>query len=147
MLNKTERYKSILTGLESLVDPKVDTVANMANVSAVLHNELKHHWTGFYRVVEDKLILGPFQGPVACTQIAYGKGVCGKAWDTKKTQVVADVHQFSGHIACRPASNSEIVIPCIKNNKVYAVLDIDSTKFDSFDETDAKYLSLIVDLL
>lgn len=135
------------TQIKALIDPKADDIANMANVAQLLANSLGHHWTGFYRVVNKELILGPFSGPVACTRIAFGKGVCGKAWDTKQTQVVADVHKFDGHIACSAASKSEIVVPCIRNGKVFAVLDIDSDAFDTFDDLDARYLEDIVGLL
>lgn len=147
MLNKVERYKSLLTTITSLLDPAVDEIANMANISAVLQEELDHHWTGFYRVIENDLLLGPFQGPVACTRIPFGKGVCGKAWETRETQVIGDVHQFPGHIACSPLSKSEIVVPCIRAEQVFAVLDVDSVDSNSFDEIDAKYLEKIVELL
>lgn len=119
----------------------------MANLSSLIATHFEHHWIGFYRVKDKSLILGPFQGPVACTKISYGKGVCGTAWKTKTTQVVSDVHSFQGHIACSPYSNSEIVIPCLENEKVYAVLDLDSTEFNAFDTTDVKYLEQLVRLL
>ena len=106
-----------------------------------------HHWIGFYRVIGDKLQLGPYNGPIACTSIAKGKGVCGRSWLHKKTYIVNDVHQFDGHIACSPLSNSEIVVPCIRNNEIYAVLDIDSTYFGMFDGDDQYYLEKIVALL
>lgn len=135
------------TQVKALIDPKADDIANMANVAQLLANSLGHHWTGFYRVVNKELILGPFSGPVACTRIAFGKGVCGKAWDTKHTQIVANVNKFEGHIACSAASKSEIVVPCIRKGKVFAVLDIDSDAFDTFDDLDARYLEDIVGLL
>lgn len=144
---KEQTYKTLLKQAEALIDPQVDDVANMANLSRLIFDTYGHHWVGFYRVIGDQLVLGPFQGPVACTQIAYGKGVCGTAWQKKDTQVVADVHQFPGHIACSALSNSEIVVPCVRNGEVYAVLDIDSTEFNTFDEVDRDYLEQIVALL
>ena len=111
------------------------------------NKHLLHHWIGFYRVIGDKLQLGPYNGPIACTSIAKGKGVCGRSWLHKKTYIVNDVHQFDGHIACSPLSNSEIVVPCIRNNEIYAVLDIDSTYFGMFDGDDQYYLEKIVTLL
>lgn len=146
-MSKKEKYEVILSQAKALVDSGIDDIGNMANLSALLTTHFDHHWIGFYRVLGDKLVLGPFQGPVACTTIAYSKGVCGTAWKEKSTQIVADVHQFPGHIACSPLSNSEIVVPCISDEEVFAVLDIDSTEFNTFDETDAKYLGKLVALL
>ena len=124
-------------------------VANMANMAALLHEAFGFWWTGFYRVdpESDQLVLGPFQGPVACTRINFGKGVCGTAWERAETVIVPDVHQFPGHIACSSASNSEIVIPVFQGNKVIAVLDIDSTEFNTFDQTDKEWLEKIVSLI
>ena len=122
-------------------------IAKMANVSAALHETFGFWWTGFYRVENDELVLGPFQGPIACTRIKYGRGVCGTSWQREETVIVPNVHEFPGHIACSSASNSEIVVPLIRDNKVIAVLDIDSTEFGTFDETDKAYLEQIVGLL
>ena len=146
-MNKEAQYKSLLAQAKALVDPMVDDVANMATLSQLLAQTFGHHWTGFYRVVNDQLLLGPFVGPIACTAIGLGKGVCGTAWQTKATQIVADVHQFEGHIACSPFSNSEIVVPCIRNNEVFAVLDIDSSAFNTFDDVDKDFLEQIVSYL
>jgi GAF domain-containing protein len=146
-LNKQDKYKKLIQQAEVLIDPSIDRIGNMANLSSLIATHFEHHWIGFYRVKDKSLILGPFQGPVACTNISYGKGVCGTAWKTKTTQVVSDVHSFQGHIACSPYSNSEIVIPCLENEKVYAVLDLDSTEFNAFDTTDVKYLEQLVRLL
>ena len=124
-----------------------DPIANMANVAALIHETFHFWWTGFYRVMDHHLVLGPFQGPVACTRIAYGKGVCGTAWKEQKTIIVADVEQFPGHIACSSASKSEIVVPIIADGKVKAVLDIDSEHLATFDANDARGLEAIVELL
>ncbi|MDB4162023.1 GAF domain-containing protein [Bacteroidia bacterium] len=146
-MNRDKIYLDLYTQIGALIDPKTDDIANMANVAQLLADTLGHHWTGFYRVVKKELHLGPFAGPLACTRIAYGKGVCGKAWDTKYTQVVANVNKFEGHIACSASTQSEIVVPCIRNGKVFAVLDIDSDALDTFDDLDARYLEDIVSLL
>ena len=122
-------------------------IAKMANVSATLHETFGFWWTGFYRVENNELVLGPFQGPIACTRIKYGRGVCGTSWQRGETVIVPNVHEFPGHIACSSASNSEIVVPVFHNDKVIAVLDIDSTEFGTFDETDKAYLEQIVGLL
>ena len=122
-------------------------VANMANLSAMIHQEFKFWWTGFYRVVGDHLILGPFQGPPACTRIAYGKGVCGSAWKRGETIIVPDVEEFPGHIACSSESRSEIVVPVWRDSRIVAVLDIDSEKLGTFTETDKFWLEKIVNLL
>ena len=118
-------------------------IAKMANVTAVLHEAFGFWWTGFYRVEGQQLVLGPFQGPIACTRIPYGKGVCGTAWQRAETIIVPNVHEFAGHIACSSASNSEIVVPIISNKQVIAVLDIDSKDFNTFDEVDKCYLKQI----
>lgn len=143
-MDKENRYKELLLEIKALIDPKIDLIGNMSNVAAALHGHLKMHWTGFYRVLNDELILGPFQGPVACTRIALGKGVCGTSWKIRESIVVGNVHEFPGHIACSAFSNSEIVVPLLKNNEVIAVLDIDSTQFNDFDEIDKFYLEQIV---
>ena len=126
---------------------ETNDVANLANIAAALTEAFGFFWCGFYRVSGEELVLGPFQGPIACTRIPFGKGVCGTAWAKAETVIVPDVHKFAGHIACSSASNSEIVVPLRKNGKIKAVLDIDSTAFDTFDETDRIYLELIAGLL
>ena len=143
-MNKIEKYQSLLPQIESLISGESDPIANMANVAAVLHDAFGFWWTGFYRVEGLQLVLGPFQGPIACTRIPYGKGVCGTAWQRAETVIVPNVHNFPGHIACSSASNSEIVVPILHDGKVIAVLDIDSTDFGTFDEIDKKYLEKIV---
>ena len=124
-----------------------DCIANMANVAAMIHSTFNFWWTGFYRVMEGELVLGPFQGPLACSRIAYGRGVCGTAWKEAATQVVPDVDKFPGHIACSSASKSEIVVPVLKGGEVTAVLDIDSERIATFDDTDRLWLERIVELL
>ena len=147
MKEKEKKYKELITQISALVAGETNEIANMANVAAVLHETFGFWWTGFYRVEKEELVLGPFQGPIACTRIPFGKGVCGTAWAKAETVIVPDVHKFAGHIACSSASNSEIVVPVRKNGKIKAVLDIDSTVFDTFDETDRIYLEQIADLL
>ncbi len=142
-MTKQETYKSILPQIEALMAGETDMIAKMANVAAVLHEAFGFWWTGFYRVEGQQLVLGPFQGPIACTRIPYGKGVCGTAWQRAETVIVPNVHEFAGHIACSSASNSEIVVPIMRNKQVIAVLDIDSTEFGTFDETDQLYLEQI----
>ena len=148
-MDKIEKYKTVFEQIKSVVEDEDDVIANMANMSAMLHENFGFWWTGFYRVAPEsaQLVLGPFQGPVACTRIAFGKGVCGTAWERKGTVVVPDVHQFPGHIACSSASNSEIVVPVFRDEEVVAVLDIDSTAFNTFDDTDKEWLERIVSLL
>ena len=143
-MNKEDKYKTLLPQIKALVDGETDSIANMANIAAVLHETFGFWWTGFYRVMGNELVLGPFQGPVACTRIPYGKGVCGTAWERQETIVVPDVHQFKGHIACSSESNSEIVVPILHDGMVIAVLDIDSSEYDTFDDTDRRYLEQIV---
>ena len=126
---------------------ETNLIANMANMSAALYAEFKFHWVGFYLVEGDELVLGPFQGPVACTRIPKGKGVCGKAWEKGETQIVDNVEEFPGHIACSSLSKSEIVIPLIKDNAVIGVLDVDSEELDSFDKTDEIYLKEILNAI
>ena len=142
--NKEEKYRLLTEQIQSLIEGETDAVAVMANVVAAIHETMGFFWTGFYRVVGDELVLGPFQGPVACMHIAYGRGVCGSAWRQKNTIVVPDVEQFPGHIACSSLSRSEIVVPVISaSGDVLAVLDIDSKELATFDETDRKYLEII----
>lgn len=145
--NKRERYQLLLPQIESLLAGEKDTIANMANVVAALKQTFDFFWVGFYIVKDDMLVLAPFQGPIACTRIRYGKGVCGTAWKEARTLIVPDVEQFPGHIACSSESKSEIVVPVICDGKVVAVLDIDNDEVDSFDETDAVYLEKICRLL
>lgn len=148
-MNKTEKYRTAFRMIQSVVEGENDMVANMANMAALLHEKFGFWWTGFYRVdlESDQLVLGPFQGPVACTRIGFGKGVCGTAWERSETVIVPDVHQFPGHIACSSASNSEIVVPVFQDSQVIAVLDIDSTEFNTFDNTDKEWLEKIVSLI
>ena len=138
--SKEEQYLSLLPQVRSLIEGEVDLVANLANVAAALKEAFDFFWVGFYLVKQDQLVLGPFQGPVACTRIRKGKGVCGTAWQEGATLLVPDVEVFPGHIACSSLSRSEIVIPLIKDGKVWGVLDIDSDLLNFFDETDRKYL-------
>ena len=148
MKSKIEKYELLLRQIGSLIEGESDMIAVMSNVAAAIHHEMNCWWTGFYRVVGDELVLGPFQGPVACMHIAYGKGVCGKAWEQGKSVVVPDVEKFPGHIACSAASRSEIVVPVIDGSgRVAAVLDIDSAELATFDDTDREYLEKIVRLL
>lgn len=143
--SKESQYDSILPQISSLIDGESDQIANMANICAALKEQFNFFWVGFYMIKDDELVLGPFQGPVACTRIKIGKGVCGSAWEQKKTIIVPDVDLFPGHIACSSASKSEIVIPIIRNGNVIGVLDVDSAELNSFDETDADYLQQILD--
>ncbi|MCD8043775.1 MAG: GAF domain-containing protein [Tannerellaceae bacterium] len=143
--DKKEIYESLLPQIEALIAGETDAVANMANVAAALKQAFDFFWVGFYIVKDDVLVLGPFQGPVACTRIRYGKGVCGTAWQEARTLVVPDVDQFPGHIACSSASKSEIVIPILQNGKVTGVLDIDSDTLNTFDETDKMYLEKLAE--
>ena len=145
--SKEERYESIYSQLKALTEDEPDLIANMANIASALKEAFGYFWVGFYRVVGDQLVLGPFQGPVACTRIAFGRGVCGTAWQKKQTMIVPDVDQFPGHIACSSLSRSEIVIPVFKESEVVAVLDVDSDELNSFDAVDASYLENIVSLL
>lgn len=146
-MTRQEHYQSLLPQVQSLCDGETDLVAKMANVAALLHYEFRFWWTGFYRVAGNELILGPFQGPLACMHIGFGRGVCGTAWKERRTLVVSDVERFPGHIACSSASRSEIVVPVIHDGNVIAVLDIDSEHLATFDETDATYLEKIVALM
>ena len=145
--SKEERYEALIPQLKSLISTETDQIANYANVSAALKEVFDFLWVWFYRVSDKVLVLGPFQGPIACTRIAYGKGVCGFAWQEGKTIIVPDVDQFPGHIACSSRSKSEIVVPVVKEAKILAVLDVDSELLNNFDEIDAKYLEIICALL
>ena len=145
--SKEERYEALIPQLKSLISTETDQIANYANVSAALKEVFDFLWVGFYRVSDKVLVLGPFQGPIACTRIAYGKGVCGFAWQEGKTIIVPDVDQFPGHIACSSRSKSEIVVPVVKEANIIAVLDVDSELLNNFDEIDAKYLEIICALL
>lgn len=144
---KAERYETLLPQLQALVESETDEIANMANIAACIMDTFKFWWVGFYRVIDGELVLGPFQGPLACTRIRKGKGVCGTAWAEAKTIIVPDVDQFPGHIACSSASRSEIVVPIIKNGEVTAVLDIDSEHLNTFDETDKEWLEKLAEAL
>ena len=146
-MSKTERYQNLYKQLESLVSGENDQIANMANMAAMIHETFGFWWTGFYIVKGGQLVLGPFQGPVACTRIPYGKGVCGTSWQRQETIVVPDVEEFPGHIACSSLSRSEIVVPIFSNGSVYAVLDIDSKELATFDDIDKEWLEKIVELL
>ena len=146
--NKADKYSTLYKQIESLVACEADTIARMANMAAMIHATFNFWWTGFYRVIGDMLVLAPFQGPLACTRIAYGRGVCGTAWKERTTLVVPDVEQFPGHIACSSASRSEIVVPVFNSEQqVVAVLDIDSEQLATFDDCDREWLEKIVALL
>ena len=144
MKDKETLYKDLIPQAESLLEGETDEVACMANLAALLHRAFGFWWTGFYRVVGDELVLGPFQGPVACIHIPYGRGVCGTAWKRNETVVVPDVEEFPGHIACSSESRSEIVVPVRRQGRVVAVLDIDSKELAAFDDTDREFLETIV---
>jgi L-methionine (R)-S-oxide reductase len=145
--SKKEQYQSLLPQIKALVEGEEDIVANLANIAAALKEQFRWLWVGFYLVKNDELVLGPFQGPVACTRIKKGRGVCGSSWAEKKTLIVPDVEKFPGHIACSSLSKSEIVIPLIQGDEVKGVLDVDSNDLNSFDETDQLYLEQIVRLV
>ncbi len=146
-VSKTEKYEALIPQLKSLVESEPDTIANMANISAALKEVFSFYWVGFYIVRGEQLVLGPFQGPIACTRIRYGKGVCGTAWKEQKTILVPNVDEFPGHIACSSLSKSEIVIPVFRQEEVVAVLDVDSESLNHFDKTDERYLSEIAELV
>lgn len=146
-MSKEDIYISLTPQIKSLIEGETDLIANLANVAAALKEAFNFFWVGFYIVKSNQLVLGPFQGPIACTRIAYGKGVCGASWRDKKAIVVDDVNLFPGHIACSSFSQSEIVIPIVRNSEVVAVLDVDSDQLGQFDEIDRKYLSEIVEYL
>ena len=145
--SKQEQYESILPQIEGLLTGENNLIANLANISAALKEQFNWWWVGFYWVQEDELVLGPFQGPVACTRIKKGRGVCGAAWEQEKTLIIDDVEKFPGHIACSSASKSEIVVPVFKNGTILGVLDVDSERSAHFDETDQQYLEKIVALI
>ena len=146
-MTKTEKYQELYKQLQSLLSGEDDQIANMANMAALIHETFGFWWTGFYIVKGEQLVLGPFQGPIACTRIPYGKGVCGTAWQRQETIVVPDVEEFPGHIACSSLSRSEIVVPIFRNTSVYAVLDIDSKELATFDDIDKEWLEKTVKLL
>ena len=146
-LNKGEQYASLLLQIIALCDGEADLMANLSNISAVLKQQFNWWWVGFYFVKNNELVLGTFQGPVACTRIGFGKGVCGTAWQKKTTIIVEDVEKFPGHIACSSASRSEIVVPILKNKEVIAVLDADSEQLSHFDETDSIGLNLLAEFI
>src|SRR5664279_666330 len=145
--HKTEQYQSLIPQIKGLLDGEPDLIANLANVTGALKEQFGWFWVGFYIVKNDELVLGPFQGPVACTRIRKGRGVCGSSWQQAKTLIVPDVEKFPGHIACSSLSRSEIVVPVIRSSEVVAVLDVDSSDYDQFDETDQQWLEEIVGLL
>ncbi len=144
---KEEQYLALLPQIKALLEGEYDMIANLANTTAALKEQFNWLWVGFYLVKNNELVLGPFQGPVACTRIKKGRGVCGKSWEDKQTLIVADVSKFPGHIACSSLSKSEIVVPLFNENEVIAILDVDSEALNHFDETDKKYLEAIVNLL
>jgi L-methionine (R)-S-oxide reductase len=144
---KNDQYKSLIPQISALLSGETDEIANMANVCAALKEQFNFFWVGFYMVKHDELVLGPFQGPVACSRIQKGKGVCGSSWNQEKILIVPDVDAFPGHIACSSASKSEIVIPIIRNGLVIGVLDVDSNELNSFDQSDAVNLSTIIELI
>ena len=145
--SKKEQYQSLLPQIKGLLEGETDMVANLANIAAALKEQFGWLWTGFYLVKDDELVLGPFQGPVACTRIRKGRGVCGTSWAAAKTLIVPDVEKFPGHIACSSLSKSEIVVPLIKDGVVTGLLDVDASEYDQFDETDKRFLEEIVGML
>ena len=145
--SKSDQYESLVPQIRGLLEGETDLVANLANVAAALKEQFGWFWVGFYLVKDNELVLGPFQGPVACTRIRKGRGVCGSSWEQQKTLIVPDVEKFPGHIACSSLSKSEIVVPIIRNNEVVAVLDVDSDQYDQFDRTDQQYMEQIVSLI
>ena len=147
-MSKSTAYEELLNEVKSFIQDENDNIACMANVAALIHERFGFWWTGFYRVIGEELVLGPFQGPVACTRIRKGRGVCGTSWNENRTVIVPNVHEFPGHIACSSLSNSEIVVPVFDEcGNVTGVLDIDSRDFDTFDETDAEWLEKICRLI
>jgi L-methionine (R)-S-oxide reductase len=144
---KEEQYQALIPQIRALLEGEPDLIANLANTAAALREQFGWFWVGFYLVKEDELVLGPFQGPVACTRIRKGRGVCGSSWAEARTLIVPDVEKFPGHIACSSLSRSEIVVPIIRDNNVIAVLDVDSERLDQFDETDQQYLEEIINLI
>ncbi|MBO6517646.1 MAG: GAF domain-containing protein [Bacteroidia bacterium] len=146
-MDKRSTYETLVKQATSVLQDETNQLANMSNLVSIIHHGFNFWWTGFYFVESEELVLGPFQGPVACTRIGYGKGVCGTCWETQSPQVVGNVHEFEGHIACSAESNSEVVIPILQNGKTIGVLDVDSTTFDQFDEVDVEYLTKLVHLI
>ncbi len=146
-IDKKEKYDTLLPQLEGLIGDEQDVIANLSNIAAALRQSMNFFWVGFYLVKNNQLVLGPFQGPIACTRISFGKGVCGTAWKEKKTIVVPNVDEFPGHIACSSASRSEIVLPAFKNSEVALVLDVDSDLLNDFDETDRVALEKVMRLI
>lgn len=144
---KQEQYEALLPQIQGLLQGEPDLIANLANITGALKEQFNWLWVGFYIVKNDELVLGPFQGPVACTRISKGRGVCGTSWAQAATLIVPDVEQFPGHIACSSLSKSEIVLPVIRNNEVVAVLDVDSVALSEFDETDKEYLEKVINLI
>ena len=144
---KEEQYESLLPQIKALLEGEPDLIANLANITGALKEQFNWLWVGFYLVKDDELVLGPYQGPVACTRIKKGKGVCGASWDKAQTLIVPDVEKFPGHIACSSLSRSEIVVPIIRNNKVVGVLDVDSIELDQYDNIDQDYLEEITELI
>lgn len=145
--DKHDKYALLYKQIVALTEGEPDSIANMANIAAMIHSTFGFWWTGFYRVIDGELVLGPFQGPLACSRIKYGKGVCGTAWKEQKTQVVEDVELFPEHIACSSQSRSEIVVPFWHDNEICGVLDIDSEKLSTFDQTDKQWLEKIAELI
>jgi len=145
--SKEEKYKTLVPQIEALVFGEQDVVANLSNIAAALRQTMNFFWVGFYVVKANELVLGPFQGPIACTRIQYGKGVCGTSWKEKKVILVPDVEEFPGHIACSSDSKSEIVLPAFKNSEVALVLDVDSDKLNDFDQTDERYLRQVMAII
>jgi L-methionine (R)-S-oxide reductase len=142
--HKADQYQSILPQIQAIIEDETDMIANLANICAALKQQFNWFWIGFYLVKDNELVLGPFQGPIACTRIAKGRGVCGSAWQQQQMIIVPDVDQFPGHIACSSASKSEIVLPIMSNGDCVGVLDIDSDELNQFDEIDAKYLQQLM---
>jgi L-methionine (R)-S-oxide reductase len=144
---KEERYEALLPQIESLISGESDLIANLSNIAAALKQAFNFFWVGFYLVKGEELVLGPFQGPIACTRIGLGKGVCGASWKEARTIIVPNVDEFPGHIACSSDSKSEIVLPAFKNDQVFLVLDVDSNRLNDFDETDERYLNQIMRMI
>ncbi len=145
--DKEAQYKSLIPQIAALLEGETDLIANLANIAAALKEQFKWFWVGFYLVKQDELVLGPFQGPVACTRIAKGRGVCGTSWAKAETLIVPDVEAFPGHISCSSLSRSEIVLPLFSRGEVIGVLDVDSSELNEFDEVDAKYLNEVIGLI
>lgn len=145
--SKEEQYKALIPQIKGLLEGENDLIANLANVTAALKSQFNFFWVGFYLIKDSELVLGPFQGPIACTRIKKGRGVCGSSWEREETIIVDDVEKFPGHIACSALSKSEIVVPLFKNNEIIGVLDVDSENYASFDEVDALYLKEILKLI